>query len=355
MMIAHNPPHNNHETHDNNITTFYQASQGEYDVDCDEDDGTDFNHNDEDGDGDDEHDNDGSLSGSDDNEKSCSWNGSNNDNESMDSLNGDTSGDASSSGSNSSSKDNNSGDDSNNNSSSVSSSSHSHNSSGSGSGSGGDSPLPKHVNSDWKAEKTFNYGTKPPNTYSTKPSHSSNAYPPSHAHAATASSPRCEVTTSSQSVESYNHGNKPERAPPVTVSSVATLSVVEIKATLAAADYFKNQIPGPSQPRSFPLRPTPVAMPESYSLSLAPHTGPPYIKKVKNILLSVIPEGISAPMGEGGVSPQGVFTPIPTNLNSQLAVKWQHQPLHDEIHRIGISIEYRNLPSSNVLNALEPL
>lgn len=339
------------------MMTFSQASQGEYDVDCDEDDGTDFNHNDEDGDGDDEHDNDGSLSGSDDNEKSCSWNGSNNDNESMDSLNGDTSGDASSSGSNSSSKDNNSGDDSNNNSSSVSSSSHSHlhNSSGSGSGSGGDSPLPKHVNSDWKAEKTFNYGTKPPNTYSTKPSHSNGAYPPSHAHAAPTSSPRCEVATSSQSVESYNHGNKPERAPPSTVSSVATLSVGEIKATLAAADYFKNQIPGPSQPRSFPLRPTPVAMPESYSLSLAPHTGPPYIKKVKNILLSVIPMGISAPMGEGGVSPQGVFTPIPTGLNSQSAVKWQHQPLHDEIHRLGTSIEYRNLPSSNILNALEPL
>ena len=302
----------------------------------------------------------------------------------MDSLNGDTSGDASSSASCSSKHgSSNSGD----NASSGSGSSHSlsHNSSGSGSGSGGDSPLPKHAKSDWKVEKGFNYGTKPPSTYSTKPTHPngpfpshahvhpsnahaslSNVYSSSHMHPIAAPDPRCDVASSSssqsQSVESYNHGGVTatnaynlfavtNEMPPT--PSFATSSIGDIKTTLAAADYFKNQITAAPQPRI--IRPNPVQPTDASSFST--RIGTPYSKKVKNILLAVIPGGISAPRGAGGVSPQGSFTPIPNILNSQVTLKWRPACDQNEfnVYSPRSEIEYRNLPSSNTLNSPGPL
>lgn len=308
----------------------------------------------------------------------------------MDSLNGDTSGDASSSASSSSKHgSSNSGD----NASSGSGSSHSlsHNSSGSGSGSGGDSPLPKHAKSDWKAEKGFNYGIKPPSTYSNKPTHPNGAYPPhahvhvhvrpsnshaslslsnpyssSHMHPTAATDPRCDLASSSssqsQSVESYNHGCviatnaynlfAVSNDLPPTLSFDAT-SIGDIKTTLAAVDYFKND-QNTAAPQSRIIRPNPV-QPDTSSFST--RTGTPYSKKVKNILLAVIPGGISAPRGAGGVSPQGSFTPIPNILNSQVTLKWRPAGDQNELNVYSprSELEYRNLPSSNTLNSPGPL
>ena len=419
-------------------------------MDCDEDDDNDYNNNDDNGDGDDEHDNDGSLSGSDDNEKSCSWNGSNNGNESIngnDSINGDTSGDARSSGSNSrsdgssthnsnSSSSSSSSNDSNNI-GSGSSGSNSHNSgSGSGSGSGSDSPVPKHAKKDWKEkeergfEKGFNYGTKPPNT---KPpgvykaqhtQHADNRQHTQHANAYPTHIPTHISTThsdvaASQSMESYNHGGV---APGHTDYSAPNPSmiVLEIKATLAAADYYKSQSAAPPQwsyPQTHPAHPAPVPAQETYSLSIGPHLSVPYHThashpttpmhtmqatlhplvhplalthplalhpihpthathgshgnhknqihptKVKNILLSVIPPGISAPRGPGGTSPQGLFTPVPTILsssypNSQTIHRQQLSQLQQlsghKNNGLGGTTPHRNLPSSNS-NVPEPL
>lgn len=341
-----------------------QASQGEYDVDCDEDDDNDLNRNDEDGDGDDEHDNDGSLSGSDDNEKSSSWNGSNSENESLDSISGETSGDVSTS---SSGKDKNSGH-ANNNSSSESNSLHSHSSSGSGSGSGGDSPTPKRPCTDRKAAKNFSYGTKPSKNFNPKSSQLNQTYPAhSHVyappHPIPESSPRCVLTASSQSAESYNHGGVmpgnnaedsfgpfplPTEAP---AASTAVLSVSQIKATLAAVDHFKGEATGAvvttkSTPRA--IQPS-----ESYSLSILQHAAVPQVKKVKNILLSVIQAGISDPLASGGISPQGAFTPVTTNWNSQVAPR---RHLEASSHCTYAPVrELRNLPSSNSNNACKPL
>lgn len=341
-----------------------QASQGEYDVDCDEDDDNDLNQNDEDGDGDDEHDNDGSLSGSDDNEKSSSWNGSNSENESLDSISGETSGDVSTS---SSGKDKNSGH-ANNNSSSESNSLHSHSSSGSGSGSGGDSPTPKRPCTDRKAAKNFSYGTKPSKNFNPKSSQLNQTYPAhSHVyappHPIPESSPRCVLTASSQSAESYNHGGVmpgnnaegsygpfplPTEAP---AASTAVLSVSQIKATLAAVDHFKGEATGTvvttkSSPRA--IQPS-----ESYSLSILQHAAVPQVKKVKNILLSVIQAGISAPLASGGISPQGAFTPVTTNWNSQVAPR-RHMEASSLCTYAPVR-ELRNLPSSNSNNACKPL
>ena len=339
-----------------------QASQGEYDVDCDEDDHNDLNQDDEDGDGDDEHDNEGSLSGSDDNEKSSSWNGSNSENESLDSISGETSGDVSTS---SSGKDKNSGH-ANNNSSSESNSLHSHSSSGSGSGSGGDSPTPKRPCTDRKAAKNFSYGTKPSKNFNAKSSQLNQTYPAhSHVYAPPIpeSSPRCVLTASSQSAESYNHGgvmqgNNAEGSygpfPPPTeapAASTAVLSVSQIKATLAAVDHFKGEATGTVVATKSSPRATQAS--EGYSLSILQHAAVPQVKKVKNILLSVIQAGISAPLASGGISPQGAFTPVTTNWNSQVAPR-RHPEASSHCTYAPVR-ELRNLPSSNTSNACKPL
>ena len=383
-----------------------QASQNEYDLDGDDDDDDDH-FNDDNGDGDDEHD--GSLSGSDDNEKG-SWSGSNNGN---DSINGDTSGDgAASTGSNNSSS---------HNVPSSSGSSRSHNSSGSGSGSGSDSPTLKHTTKmDWgKTEQTptlFNYGSKFSTTYKAGAATTGSMCP----QAGIAYSPRTAGSKKSQSVESYSHGgvvaaneeaNAEEKAAylgyskqqsldknaqllaaaATTQGSTAPSSSAQtsnsslpnvINATIATADYYQGKIhhdhSQPSGKQSSPAQPSQVVAGPS-------HNSRNTAVKVPNILLSVIPLGILAPLEPGGVSPRGTFSPIEpiqgsafssqthlSGLHLQLPNSSNMRPFSDSSNPNSIVMnsfvdvsksqltprdfgQYRNLPSSNIANGNLPL
>lgn len=274
----------------------------------------------------------------------------------MDSISGETSGDVSTS---SSGKENNSGH-VNNNSSSESNSLHSHSSSGSGSGSGsgGDSPTPKRPCIDRKAAKTFGYVTKPSKNFNVKQIYSHAYIPP---HPIPEPSPRSSLTASSQSAESYNHGgvapgsnSEVTYGPPlptdIPVASTAVLSVSQIKATLAAADHYKEETNG-TMVTTKSTRP--VQASENYSLSISQQHAVPQVKKVKNILLSVIRAGISVPIASGGISPQGAFTPISTNYYSQIAPR--RHPEHSAHCTYAPAREHRNFPSSNSHIACKPL
>lgn len=387
-------------------SSFFQASQNEYDLDGDDDDDDDH-FNDDNGDGDDEHD--GSLSGSDDNEKG-SWSGSNNGN---DSINGDTSGDgAASTGSNNSSS---------HNVSSSSGSSRSHNSSGSGSGSGSDSPTLKHTTkTDWgKTEQTptlFNYGSKFSTTYKTGVATTGSMCP----QAGIAYSPRTAGSKKSQSVESYSHGgvvaaneeaNAEEKAAylgyskqqsldknsllqtaaSATQTSAAPSSSAQttnsslpnvINATIATADYYQGKIHH-DQMQPFCKQGSSV-QPTQATTGLT-HNSLNTAIKVPNILLSVIPQGVLAPLEPGGVSPRGTFSPIEpmqgsvfapqahlSGLHLQLPTSTNMRPICDGSTPNSIVMssfvdvnksqptprdfgQYRNLPSSNIANGNLPL
>ena len=275
----------------------------------------------------------------------------------MDSISGETSGDVSTS---SSGKENSSGH-VNNNSSSESNSLHSHSSSGSGSGSGsgGDSPTPKRPCIDRKAAKTFGFVAKPSKNFNVKQIYSHAYIPP---HPIPEPSPRSSLTASSQSAESYNHGgaapgNNTEATydpPPlptdIPVASTAALSVSQIKATLAAADHFKEDANGTIVTTKSTR---PIQASENYSLSISQQHAVPQVKKVKNILLSVIRAGISVPHSSGGISPQGAFTPVSTNCYSQVAP--QRHPEHSAHCSYAPVRVHRNFPSSNSQNACKPL
>lgn len=248
-------------------------------------------------------------------------------------------------------------------------SSRSQNSSGSGSGSGGDSPVPKHAGNDWKEEKSFNYGAKPPHikppsSYSTMQQHVKGVYP---THTGLVSSTHSD-TISRQSVESYNHGGMMASsiAPsPTPTATKAGSSNADSTVTLRTADCYKPLTTCAPQAWKHPANRSALTQAgapcEGYSLSLGPQvkatysaTEQPGLKKLKNIVLSVIAPGVLAPRGPGDTSPQGLFTPNPTLRNSQVmqqesANRRNHDDKGNFIHG------FRNLPSSNSSNASEPL
>lgn len=331
-------------------------------MDCDEDDDNDDNNNEDNGDGDDEHDNDGSLSGSDDNEKSCSWNGSNNESESIngsDSINGDTSGDARSSASSSSSSSSK-----NNHSSGIcsnlesgSGSSRSHNSSGSGSGSGGDSPVPKHASTNWKKVEGFNYGTKPqhtkqPSTYNTKLQHVTNAYP---AHTSLHSSKHIESASSSQSVESYNHGgvtnsnsNNTSSPVPGAASKSSMLShTQDIRSSLDPMDYVKGEIlAAPLTRKITTAQPAFIQQTgscEMYSLSLGPKSAD---SRQIDGAIPEIPQEVNSPK---------LFSPISLNSNTSATSMHQIPVRNVDGIRGTMAPLCRNFPSWYSSNSSEPL
>ena len=99
--------------------------------------------------------------------------------------------------------------------------------------------------------------------------------------------------------------------PVLSATESQVVMVQEINATLAlaAADYYQGQTqeePVPPQGRHYPpSRPvTSVVIPMAAGKMTI---------KVPNILLSVIPQGILAPRGSGGISPRGTFSPIEVN------------------------------------------
>ena len=227
--------------------------------------------------------------------------------------------------------------------------------------------MPKHPNMDWDKEQQascrFNYGTKPSGGFI--PNVAVNSAAPTIHQNGAVYAPRPAGAKKSQSVESYNHGgvvpvNEEAKAvekatylvyaaqdrllQACTSSSTASLTtacstslqssgphppsiqhnlpvlsatesqvvmVQEINATLAlaAADYYQGQTqeePVPPQGRHYPpSRPvTSVVIPMAAGKMTI---------KVPNILLSVIPQGILAPRGSGGISPRGTFSPIEVN------------------------------------------
>ena len=271
---------------------------------------------------------------------------------------------------------------------------------------------------DWGKEQEapclFNYGTKPSGQF--KAPVSIAALPSVHANGVVYA-PRAAGAKKSQSVESYNHGgvvpvNEEAKAVekatylvyslqqaqdkllqasatsvasvPLTLSlslpcSVPTLcapiespvlSPQEINATLAAADYYQagQQEPTPLQGWHYPLvRPASIGL------------------KVPNIVMSLIPQGIMAPMNAGAVSPRGTFSPIemsssrifatqaqspstrtfkggafnvPSNVKSESTISnvmngfvdITNYPLYQRDNG-----QYRNLPSSNLAHGSSPL
>jgi hypothetical protein len=271
---------------------------------------------------------------------------------------------------------------------------------------------------DWgKTEQTptlFNYGSKFSTTYKTGAVTTGGMCP----QAGIAYSPRTAGSKKSQSVESYSHGgvvaaneeaNAEEKAAYLgyskqqsmdknsqlltaamtTQSSTAPSSSAQtsnptlpnvISATIATADYYQGKTHhDQTQPfSSNAAQPTQAAAGLIYSSRNV-------AMKVPNILLSVIPQGILAPIEPGGVSPRGTFSPIepmqgsvfPPQAHStgsllHLSSSSNTRTISDSSNPNSIVMnsfaevnkgqptprdfgQYRNLPSSNIANGNLPL